>query len=196
MAPYGPGLGPLCVWDPPAGQVDQYPHLIAGHSTVSLALLPDGRLVGGTSVGGGGGSRPMQTDARVFLWDPATRSLVRAPAPVPGCGDIDALAVGPDGLVYGFAADTFFVLDGELERVLGASAHSLGGVVYNALAAGPGRRLYGVSSRGVFNVNTDTRQTRMVAEYPDGISGGFAIRGSRVYFISGSRIVSYELPDE
>jgi len=193
---YGLLGGPLCLWDPATGQVEQYSHLVADQSVVSLALLPDGRLVGGTSVGGGGGSRPTQTDAQAFLWDPATRSLVRALVPVPGHGAIDALAVGPDGLVYGLAGDTLFVLDGELERVLSASPHGLGAVVYNALGAGPGGRLYGVSSRGVFTVDTETQQTRMLAEYPDGISGGFAIRGSRVYFISGPRIVSYELPDE
>jgi len=67
-------------------------------------------------------------------------------------------------------------------------------VIYNAVGPGPGGELFGVASGGVFTVNTKTRRPRLLARYPGAINGGFAIRGGRVFFISGAQIVSFALP--
>ena len=108
---YGLLGGPICVLDPATGVIEQYPHVVEDHSVIALAALPDGSIAGGTTVGGGGGSRPTQTEAKLLLWDPVKREKTFETVPLPGASSIEALATGADGLVYGFAAGKMFIFD-------------------------------------------------------------------------------------
>jgi hypothetical protein len=192
---YGKLGGPLCVLDPATGKVDAYPHLVKDQSVVALAALPDGRIVGGTTVGGGGGSHATQKEAVLFLWDAERREKVFETVPVPGQGGVAALAVGRDGLVYGFAGTTMFVFDPRTQKVLETATHELGAVIFNAVGPGPGGELYGLASGGIFTIDVEKRRPRVLAKYPGGIEGGFAIRGRQIFFTSGPQIVSYTLPN-
>jgi hypothetical protein len=87
-----------------------------------------------------------------------------------------------------------FVFNPTTQQIVERWPHGLGSVVYNALGPGPGGQLYGLASGGIFTIDTDARQARLLAQYPGGITGGFAIRGHRIYFTSGPQIVSYTLP--
>jgi streptogramin lyase len=191
---YGVLGGPLCVFDPASGKVEAYPQVVQDQSVVALAVLPDGRLVGGTTIGGGGGSHPTQTEAKLFVWDPATRTKQFETVAVPGEGSVVALALGPDGMVYGAAGATLFVFDPKEQKVIETAPHGLGNVVYNAIFPGPEGRLYGVSSNGIFSIDPATRRPRVLAAYPGGIEGGAAIRGREIYFTSGPQIISHVLP--
>ena len=191
---YGLLGGPLCVFDTKTGKVDQYMHVVEDQSVVALTTLADGTVVGGTTIGGGGGSHTTQTEAKLFLWDPDTREKTFETLPAPSKDAINALATGPDGLVYGFAGDTLFVFDPAEREIIGTSKHALGGVIFNAVAPGPGGELYGLASGGVFTIDRQSREVKTLAKYPDGITGGFAIRGNRIYFVSEAQIVSFELP--
>lgn len=191
---YGLLGGPLCVFDPATGALEQHMHMVKDQSVVALALLPNGLIAGGTTIGGGGGSHPTQTEAKLFLWDPATGEKVFETVPAPGQGQVDALAVGPDRLVYVFAGGALAVFDPATRKMLETLPHGLGQVVYNAVGPGPDGALIGLASGGVFAIDADTRRPRILATYPGGIDGGFALRGRRVLFTSGPRIVSYTLP--
>jgi len=191
---YGKLGGPICVLDPATGQVDQYMHVVEDQSVIALAALPDGRIVGGTTVGGGGGSHATQTEARLFLWDPVKREKVFETVPVPGEGTVQAVAVAADGLVYGFAGATMFIFDPAERKVVETAPHELGAVVYNAVAMGPDGELWGLATGGIFAIDRQTRRPRVVATYPDGIHGGFAIRGRDIFFTCGPQIVSYTVP--
>ncbi len=192
---YGLLGGPLCVYDPETGHIDQYLHLVEDQSVWALAVLPNGLIVGGTTIGGGGGSHATQTEAKFFLWSPKTRKKVFETVPVPGAGTIDALALGRNGMVYGFAGDTMFVFSPREGKVVHTAPTGLGSVIFNAVAPGPEGKLYGLYSKGIFTVDETTHEARSVAEYPDGINGGFAIRGRQVFFTSGPTVVSYTLPE-
>jgi hypothetical protein len=191
---YGLLGGPLCVLDPATGQVEQYLHFVPDQSVVALALLPDGRLVGGTTIGGGGGSHATQTEAKLFLWDPEKREKLLETVPVPGEGTITALAVGKDGMVYGFAGPTLFVFDPQQRKVIDSAPHGLGTIIYNAVVPGPEGNLYGLASNGIFTLDLATRRPRILAAYPGGIHGGCALRRKEIFFTSGPQIVSYALP--
>jgi hypothetical protein len=193
-AGYGVLGGPLAVLDPATGKVEQYMNLVKDQSVVALAALPDGRIVGGTTIGGGGGSHPTQTEAKLFLWDPAKRAKLFETVPAAGQGSIDALAVGKDGLVCGFAGKTFFVFDPKEQKVVAHAPHGLGGVIYNAAFPGPDGELYGLCSKGIFSIAPATRRPSMLATYPGGVGGGFAIRGREIFFTSGPNLASYTLP--
>lgn len=191
---YGLLGGPIVVLNPKSGNVEQFMHVVQDQSVVALATLPDGTVVGGTTIAGGGGSHPTQTEAKLVLWDPKTRAKTFDTVPVPGEGTITALAVGPDGLVYGFADASMFIFDPKTKQVIHSVPHGLGGVIYNAVAPGPGGELYGLSSGGVFTIDRATKQAKVIAAYPGGIHAGFAIRGNRIFFASQAQIVSYEIP--
>jgi hypothetical protein len=191
---YGLLGGPLCVLDPATGAVEQYLHLVADQSVVALAALPEGLIVGGTTIGGGGGSHPTQTEAKLFLWDPVKRQKLFETVPVSGEGAVGALAVGKDGLVYGVAGATLFVFDPKERKIIDSAPHGVGSVVYNAIFPGPEGNLYGLASDGIFTIDPATRRPKILANYPGGIHGGYAIRGREVYFTSGPQIVSYTLP--
>jgi hypothetical protein len=191
---YGKLGGPLCVFDPATGKVEAYEHLVKDQSVVALAALPDGRIVGGTTVGGGGGSHPTQKEAVIFLWDAQRREKVFETVPVRAEGSISALAVGQDGMVYGFAGPTMFVFDPRAQKVIETAPHELGTVIYNAVGPGPGGELYGLAQGGIFTIDIAKRRPRVLAKYPGGIQGGFAIRGREIFFTSGPQIVSYTLP--
>ncbi len=194
VAGYGLLGGPITVLDPADGKVDAYHHVVKDQSVIALAALPGDLLVGGTTVGGGGGSHPTQTEARLLLWDARKREKVFETVPVPGRPTIEALVVGGDGLVYGFAGPTLFVFDPQKRQVLETKEHGLGSVIYNAIGAGPEGKIYGLASGGIFTLDTRKRETRVLSQYPGGIHGGFAIIGRRIYFTSGPQIVSYGLP--
>lgn len=191
---YGLLGGPLCVLDPVTGKVHVHNDLVRDQSIVSLAVARNGLIVGGTSIVGGGGAHPDQTDAKVFLWDPLKRKKVFEAAPVPGQDAINALGVGHDGLIYGFAGNSMFVLDPARRRIIASRPDSLGRVIYNAIGRGPGGRLYGLCSRGIFTIDEQAMHAKLLAAYPGGVNGGFAIRGRNIYFSSKKRIVSYSLP--
>jgi len=194
IAGYGRLGGPLCELEVKTGRVERHPHVVQGQSVAALAALPGGLIAGGTTVQGGGGSRATQNEAKLFLWDASKNEKVFEVAPVPGQRSINALAVGPDGLLYGFAGPTMFAFDPKERTVLLTRPHGLGNLIANAIGPGPEGKLYGLSRRGIFTIDTEKREARMLARHPGGITAGFAISGRQIFFAKGPQIVSYTLP--
>lgn len=192
---YGVLGGAISVLNPETGAVRQFANVVKNQSVSALAQLPSGLLVGGTSVVGGGGSVPSESDARLFLWNPTTQKETLELTPVPGQGTIDAIAVGKSGNIYGFAGPTLFVFDPLARKIKMLKPSSIGRVIYGALGAGPDGVLYGLTNIGVFKIDEGTNEAKMLAAYPGGITGGFAIAGGSIYFSQGSKLVSYKLQD-
>ncbi|MFD0959862.1 S-layer homology domain-containing protein [Paenibacillus chungangensis] len=95
-------------------------HIVPDQSLFGLAYL-DGKIYGGTSVWGGLGSVPPEAEAKMFVYDTVTRTMVQEPFTprIPGVnGDvklIGELSVGPDGLIWG-------ILDGFIDQSSGYDA--------------------------------------------------------------------------
>jgi hypothetical protein len=192
---YGLLGGPLCVFDPATGKLDQYSHVVQDHSVVALAVTAEGMIVGGTTTSGGGGSHPTQTEAKIFLWDPLKREKLFETVAVSGNSSVDALGVGKDGLVYGFANKGFmFVFDTRIRKIIYTKPTGIEQVIFNAIGRGADGNLYGLHAGGIFTIDEKEREIKQIATYPPGVTGGFAIRGKRIYFTSGPQIVSYMLP--
>lgn len=192
---YGLLGGPLCVFDPVTGRLDQYTHVVQDHSVISLAVTKEGMIVGGTTIAGGGGSHPTQAEAKIFLWDPVKHEKLFETVPAIGNSSIEALCVGKDGLVYGFANKRImFVFDPRTRKIVSAKPSGIGNVIYNAIGRGADGKLYGLHTGGIFTIDEKEHEIKQIVAYPQGIDGGFAIRGKRIYFTSGPRIVSYMLP--
>ncbi len=118
--------------------------LLPGHSTITLKALPNGDLVGGTSVSAPGGGHATATEGELYILDWATKKIVFHTVPVPGDGHIISIQVADDGLVYGLSSgSTFFVFDpGSKQVVHSESFRDYGGVPRHALQLGPDGKLY------------------------------------------------------
>jgi hypothetical protein len=193
IAGYGKLGGPLSVWTVESGTVEQYHHIIPDQSVNSLAVWKD-RIIGGTTTGGGGGSHPTQKEARLFIWDPATRKLEFETVAVPGSASITDLITAPNGLVYGISGKTLVVFDANARKVIERKELPFGNAIYNSVAMGPDGRIWGLAGQGIFAIDTRTNEAELVAAAPEKITGGFALRNQSIYFISGPAVYRYTIP--
>ncbi len=192
MSGYGKLGGPLTVWDVEAGKVEQFHHLIPNQSVITLTTWKD-RIVGGTNVGGGGGSHPTEKDAKLFIWDPKTKKKEFEMIPVEGAGVLNDLITAPNGLVYGTAGRTLFVFDPETRTIKDRKPLPVRGTIYSSVALGPGGLIWGLAPEGIFTVDPKTNEVVMVARAPQKITGGFALRGNEIYFICGPSVYRYTI---
>jgi len=170
--------------------------LIPDHSVQSMAALPDGNVICGTTVAGGHGTRATATEAVLFILDWQTKQVTYQTVPVPGSTSLAALHVGPDGVVHGLASPaTFFVFDPARGEVLQTQALDDSGraVFGDALVPDGQGHLYTVLSEGIVRITLQGFAVEKLATPPASITGGVAVVGGRIYFASGSHLWSYDL---
>ncbi|GIL28112.1 hypothetical protein NUM_33660 [Actinocatenispora comari] len=114
---YGQLGGALALVDPATGDKSVYRNVVPDQSVSALAYT-GGLIYGGTSVWGGLGSTPTQTEAKLFAFDPATGTKVWEGVPVPGEKAITKLIVGPDGHLWGGTSGSLFEFDPVSRTVL------------------------------------------------------------------------------
>lgn len=119
---YGLHSGALTVYSEPEQEWTVYPSIAPNLSIVGLAYK-DGLLYGGTSIWGGLGQEPVEAVAHLFIWDTATREVVKRFVPeipaldMPPCM-IGELSAGPDGNIWGAVDGTLFVMEPISGKVL------------------------------------------------------------------------------
>lgn len=195
---YGRRGGGLAIYDLATNQSMLITHenLIPDQSTITLKALPDGNLVGGTSIQTPGGGHPTAKEGVLYLLDWATRKVVFQTVPVAGATDVFSLEVGPDGLVYGLTApgSDFFVFDPATRQVVHReSLAKYGGLPRPAFLRGPEGKLYGLFTGAIVRIEPQTFQHHKLADAPGPISAGIAILEDRLYFAIGSHLWSYGL---
>jgi streptogramin lyase len=105
---YGNLQGALAIHDPATEKTDRYVGLIPDQCITALAYA-DGVIYGGTSVYGGNGVDPTQSNARVFAFDLKTRTL-RWNVEVVGQRQVTSLAVTPGRRVWAGTRGTLHAL--------------------------------------------------------------------------------------
>jgi hypothetical protein len=110
MAGYGKLEGALSVYDPETGECTTWKNPVPRQSIVSLAHL-DGKVYAGTSIWGGLGIEPTQTEAKLLIHDTATGSNQTVDLPSRGLRTALALTVGPDNRIWMVAEDHILVYD-------------------------------------------------------------------------------------
>jgi len=169
--------------------------LLPGHSTITLKALPDGDLVGGTSVSAPGGGHTTATEGELYILDWETKEIVFRTVPVPGDANIISIQVLADGLVYGLSSgSTFFVFDpGSREIVHSESFGDYGGVPRHALQLGPDGNLYAMLSKAIVRITPGTFEHEKLADAPVNVSAGGALVNGLLCFASSSHVWSYRL---
>ena len=197
-AGYGLVGGGLGVYDLKTEQATLLTHdnLIPYHSTVALAALSDGTVVGGTDVGAPGGGHVVATEGVLYLLDWKTRKVVFQTCPVPGAATIVALRVVPGDLVYGLASGSvLFVFDARARKVIHTEKlEQWGGAPRDSLLLDPQGQVLALLSRGILRLDPKTFKPSLVATPPAEIQVGGPLLDGRLYFGSSSHLWSYELP--
>ncbi|RAV17423.1 cohesin domain-containing protein [Paenibacillus contaminans] len=105
--------GGLAIYDPATGESQLYKNVIPDQSVEGLAYK-DGKVYGATSIYGG--ANPTQTEAKVFIFDMASRQVVKEVAPKMAGVDVPLTFIGdiefgPDGNLWGISSGVVFALD-------------------------------------------------------------------------------------
>ena len=197
---YGYTGGGLLFWDRATQTQTLLEHtdILPQHSTMSLAALPGGKLLGGTTTGAGTGGEKKAKEAELYLMDMAAKRLLWHEVLFPGVQQYADLCLGPDGLVYGVAdRSLFFVFDPGQKKVvhkedvqasLGRTNSQQGPRVF---VPGPEETIYMLFVKGVARLDPATFRITILAESPVPIGAGGDILNGRIYFANGSHLYSY-----
>lgn len=190
--PYGEMGGAMGVWDPKQNKtVENYRHLVTNQSIVSLAWDPkSGLIFGGSGTMGGGGTQPTEKVARFFAFDPAKKAKVFEAALSPGASSYPA-TFASGGRIYTTAGENMFVFDPAQMKVV--KTITLPGRQVEISLGEAGGRMIGLTSSGVYSVDTARGEVVEFAKSPVPVKCGFAVVSNTVYFASNSELWRYHL---
>jgi streptogramin lyase len=107
---YGKLGGALTVMDEATSSYEVYRNVVENQSVISLQYK-NGLVYGGTSVSGGLGITPTETEAKLFIFDPAKKEKIYETIPLPGEKGIGALAFDDEGNLWGMSPGKIFKFD-------------------------------------------------------------------------------------
>jgi len=201
---YGHTGGGLLFWDRETEEsvLLQHTDILPEHSTLSLAALPDGRLLGGSTTAAGTGGEKRAEQAELYIMDMANKKVEWHDVVFPGVQGYTDLCPGPGDLIYGFAdRRTFFVFDPATRKVVhqkdyhdeyGSTTSQQGPRVF---VTSPEGVIYVLFNKGIATVDQSTHEITLISESPLSISGGGDYLDGRVYFYHGSHVYSYQIPE-
>lgn len=200
---YGYTGGGLLFWDRTnrTGTLIEHTDIIPEHSTASLLVLPNGKLLGGTTTSPGTGGEKKAAEAQMYLMDMATKKVEWHQAALSGIQEYTDLCSGPNGLVYGVAdRKCFFVFDPATRKIIHTeNINSKLGLIVSqqgprVFVTSPDQSVYMLFVKGIAVVDPKTFDLKLAAASPVLISAGGDILNGRIYFGSGSHVFSYTLP--
>jgi hypothetical protein len=195
---YGLHGGAIGIYDPQKGEKRVYRHIIPNQSIASLAYIKKWDLLAaGSSVRGGNGTRPIEKEAKLILWDPKEEKKIFETVPVSEAKTILSLAATEDGMLYGITDnEKGFVLDVDQRVVKKVFDLGFKDPLEISLQPGPDRRLYGLAQGVIFAIDPRSDDVSLIARPPVSIDSGMAISGRKIYFGSGANLWEFELPPE
>jgi len=174
--------GVLVRVDPENLQTKFFSDLIPNQSLTSVTTIPaTGELFITTSISGGTSAKPTEKEACVFLWDPKTETITLKEQPIKLSKHYSKAVRAPNGLIYGFSKDEYYVFDPVKRKVL-----FIGKVESNGLSAspnvllskqpGPDGMLYGVDKANgrLLSLNPLDYQIKILSSNPSLKNARFA----------------------
>lgn len=192
--PYGQLGGALGVWDPLQNKtIENYRHIVTNQSIVSLAWETNSGLIfGGSATVGGGGTRPSETEARFFAFDPKTKQKVFESALVPEATKYAAMCAA-SGKVFTALGNKLLEFDPRSMKVV-KTIPLPGSQVEISLGVNRDGMLVGLTTKGVYVFDTAKSELVHTAAAPVPVNCGFAIVDNAVYFGSKAELWRYPLP--
>ena len=200
---YGLVGGGLFIYDveEEEGTVIPPDELLEDLSTCSLAALPNGDLVGGTTTQPGTGGVTKASEAELYILDWENREVVWREAILPGRRVLTDMVLADDGLVYGIAQDsTLFVFDpADREVVHEESLEEYGAPAGSQsprmMTLAPDGHLYALFGRAIARITPETFEHERIADSPVSIRTGIVLIDDTLYFGSGARLWSYRISE-
>jgi hypothetical protein len=193
---YGLLGGAIGVYDPKKNEKRVYRNIIENQSIVSLAYIDKLDLMAAaSSVRGGTGTRAVEKEAKLILWNPKEEKKIFEIIPVPEAKTILSLAVAADGMLYGITDnEKVFVFDPEKKEIKKILALGFKEPREVSLQPGPDSRLYGLAKEAIFLIDPKKDEISLVAKPTAPIDSGMAILGRKIYFGSGATLWEFEIP--
>jgi hypothetical protein len=193
---YGLLGGAISVYDPKTSEKRIYRHIVQNQSIASLAYIDKLDLIAaGSSVRGGGGTRAIEKEAKLILWDPKEEKKIFEIIPVSGARTILSLAMSIDGKLYGITDnEKVFVFDvgkREIQKVFDLEFKE---PIEISLQPGPEGKLYGLSKEAIFFIDPKNDQLSLLVKSPVSITSGMAISGRKIYYGSDAHLFEFEIP--
>ena len=195
---YGRRGGGIGIYNLETGEAGLLSHedVVPDQSTIALKVLPDGNLVGGTSILTPGGGHEKAGEGELYILDWKTKKVVFRMIPVPSASDVASLEIGADGLVYGVAgpAPELFVFDPKTRTIVKReSLARFGGLPRQVLARAADGTIYGLLSKALFRIDAAAKSAVKAADLPAEATAGAVIAAGRLYFAAGARLYSIGL---
>lgn len=199
---YGFTGGGLLFWNRDTKERTLLEHtaILPDLSTMSLAALPEGKLLGGTTVAPGTGGETKAQQAELYIMDMATKTIEWHAPIVPGAKSYNDLYRTPDGLVYGFTDQAhYFVFDPTTRGIVyqedttpahGPTVSHQGPRIF---VPGPNNQLYILFTKSIARVDLPTHTIIPLADSPIPIGNGGDCLDGRLYFAHESHLYSYTL---
>lgn len=201
---YGYTGGGLLFWDREKKSKTVIPDssIILNQSSMSLVPLPNGKFLGGTTTTPGTGGEKKAKEAELYIMDVMSKQVEWHQIIFPGVQDYSDMCAGPDGLIYGIADfRKFFVFDPvkrtivyqkDIETDFGRTTGSQSPKIF---VHGPQKEIYILCVKGIVKVEPGSFKLSMIAESPVPIDTGGDYLDGRIYFVSGSHLCSYAIPE-
>lgn len=201
---YGFTGGGLLFWDRKTKKrvLVEHTDILPQHSTMSLAALPEGKLLGGTTTSAGTGGEKKANQAELYIMDMATRKVEWHEAVFPGAQGYTDLCPGPNGLVYGVVdRSRFFVFDPATRKLIhrldtmaefGPTSEGQGPRIF---VTDPRETVYMLFAKGICRIEPGTFGIKRLVESPVPVSVGGDYHKGRIYFAGGSHLYSYRIPN-
>lgn len=199
---YGYTGGGLLFWDrkKKTALILKDTSVILDQSTFSIAALPKGKFVGGTTTRPGTGGITKAKEAELYIMDLKSKRVIWHKVLFPGVQEYSDICIAPDGLVYGITdRKRFFVFDPIKRSVVHQqdvpaefgttpAKESLRVFIHT-----DNDQLYLLFKNGIVQVEPRTYKMSMKAYSPVPINTGGDYLDGRIYFVSGSHLCSYQL---
>ncbi|MET3726810.1 uncharacterized protein YjdB [Fictibacillus halophilus] len=193
---YGKLGGALTVYDTTTKSVETFRNIVQNQSVISLAYR-DGVVYGGTTIRGGLGQEPSEKEAKLFLYDVASKQKTLEFVPVSGAQSITALKEGPDGNIWGFADGNLFILDTETNEVIySEEKFEINGARWGdaqMVWSEKDQKMYATIDGHFFFIDSDTKE---ITELHSGEIGGLAQDHlGNFYMKEKSHLIRYTVND-
>ncbi|TMV48133.1 hypothetical protein FE783_19475 [Paenibacillus mesophilus] len=165
---YGMLGGALVIYDLISGEREAYWAPVERQSVTAVAYK-DGFIYGGTCIWGGLGMDPVETEAKLFVWDMEKKEKVFEIVPVPGQKAVTELIAGPDGMIWGSAEGYLFVFDPQTRQVVHTQQlipKSYTSTVWRdtQFQIGTDGNVYGVQGSKFFRIDAASKQMTIIRD--------------------------------
>ena len=193
---YGLLGGAISVYDPKTNEKRTYPQIIQNQSIASMAFIerPDLMAVG-SSVRGGSGTRSVEKEAKLILWDLNDEKKVFETIPVGGARTVLSLASTKEGILYGITDnEKVFVFDSEKREIRRIFDLGFKKPLEVSLQLGSDGKLYGLASEAIFTIDPKDDKISFLGKPPSSIDSGMAILDRKIYYGSGAHLWEFPIP--